>query len=181
MNARKLIFQSIILLFFFFIKSCSNPSFQEKRLVSDEVIYSLIETWKFGAKFNLKNVEVHDFEKSALLKNFVKDNALFFVLPGDTCNPCLERELSNFLEWKISLDKYILGLNTRDNYLLELKRNHPELKGVFVIQNIDDFDDLVLLPHIVFYHHSSDTYLNYASVKSNNYHFDFFKVVIENL
>ncbi|GHB34186.1 hypothetical protein [Mongoliitalea lutea] len=181
MNIYKLIIRNLILLCLITVAACSRSSIQEERMIYEEVMSSLIESWRLGAKFNLNKIQVHDFVSYRNLNYFIEGDALIFLLPGDTCHSCLDRELNKFLEWDISVDKYILGLNTNNNYLLDLKRRYPEIKGFFVIQNKDDFKNLVLLPHIVFYHHSEGTYLNYGAVKSGINHFNYFKSVVENL
>ncbi|MDX5478748.1 MAG: hypothetical protein LPJ98_09855 [Cyclobacteriaceae bacterium] len=181
MNYNKLIIQILILFAIITLPACSKSKIQEERFIHEEIMNSLFESWKLGAKFNMENIQVHDFVRSGNLNSFIEGDALIFLLPGDICNSCLERELNKFLEWDTSVDKYILGLNTNSNYLSELKRIHPELKGLLLIQNKDFFKGFVLLPHIVFYHHNAGTYLNYGAVKSDINHFDYFKSVIDNL
>ena len=141
----------------------------------------MVDSWKLSAVFNIHSIDVHDITSSGSLNTFIKDDALLFLFPGDTCNTCLEKEFQKFLDWEIDIDKYILAFNTNSNYLLELKKNHPEIKNVFFIQNNDIFNDLVKLPYIIYYRQKTDTYVNYAAVKSGINHFDYFKSITENL
>lgn len=168
-------------IFLFCLVSCDKPINQEEKFIYEEIMLSMIDSWKLSAVFNVHKINVHDIKSSGSLDTFIKDDALFFLFPGETCNPCLEREFQKFLDWEGDFDKYILGFNANSNYLIELKRNHPEIRDVLFIQNIEIFKGLVTLPHIMFYRKKTGTYLNYAAVKSDINHFDYFKNFIETL
>jgi hypothetical protein len=128
--------------------------------------------------FNLNLVQVQDFSNSDILRSFIADDPLFFLLPVETCNSCLERELQQFLDWKTNTDKFIISFEANNNYLKDLKMDNPEIKGVFVIEKESDFKGIILLPYIIYYNQKSDTYLYYSAVKSEINHFDYFQNII---
>lgn len=168
---------AICLLLIFF--SCNK----EKQIDSkyEDFVYSMVYSWNLTAAFNISLLDVHDFSHAGKLNTFIEDDALFFLFPGETCNSCLDREFNKYLNWETSIEKYILAFNTNTNYLQELKRNHTQIKKVFVVQNELKSFDMVEFPYIVFYRKTTNTYLCYAAVKSDINHFDYFKTLIESL
>jgi hypothetical protein len=106
-------------------------------------------SWELSSVFNLNLVQVQDFSNSDILRSFIADDPLFFLLPVETCNSCLERELQQFLDWKTNTDKFIISFEADNNYLKDLKTNNPEIKSIFVIENESDFKGKILLPYII--------------------------------
>lgn len=181
MRINNLLVYFLIICILPFSFSCSEKTVQDEKFLYEEIMNSMINSWRLNAVLNIHFIVVYDFVSSGTLNTFLNDDALFFLLPGETCNSCLEREFQKFLDWDIDLDKYILGYNSNSNYLLELKKNHPEIKNIFVIQDKFILNDWVSYPHIIYFRQKTETYLNYASVKSGVNHFDYFKNIVEPL
>jgi|GEM_PF-1365637 len=178
-NYRSILFFLASLLFI--LTSCTDDKDIDETPVYEELMKSMKSSWELNSVFSFNTVEVHDFSKTGILKTFILDDGLFFILPGDTCNSCLEREFQKFLDWETDLDKFIISFEANNNYLKDLKTDNPEIKGVFVIENESEFRGKISLPYIIYYNQKSDIYLNYSAVKSEINHLDYFQDIINSM
>jgi hypothetical protein len=95
-NYRSILFFLASLLFI--LTSCTDVKYINETPVYEELMNSMKSSWELNLVFSFNTVEVHDFSKSGILKTFISDDGLFFILSGDTCNSCLEQEYQKFLD-----------------------------------------------------------------------------------